>query len=112
MDKKLVGKGQDYESLVRHLDRDIVEAVVEVRTQASLERYYHSTATSNALRQKRKRQVSSTSTWPVGTGGQIEADQAAEKGPSAALACSRAPCGVPRVHLSRRLARRLASGPF
>ncbi len=38
--------------------------------------------------------------------------QAAEKGPSAALARLRARCGVPGVRLTRRFPRRLAPGPF
>ena len=40
IDEKAVGNGQDYESLVCDLDRGTVEAVVEERTQASLESYY------------------------------------------------------------------------
>ncbi|OGB93544.1 MAG: hypothetical protein A2Z31_08990 [candidate division NC10 bacterium RBG_16_65_8] len=40
IDEKAVGKGQDYESLVCDLDRGTVVAVVEERTQASLESYY------------------------------------------------------------------------
>ena len=46
-------------------------------------------------------------------GGQPEnLEQAAEKGPSAALARLGTRCGVPPVRLARALARRLASGPF
>ena len=39
-------------------------------------------------------------------------EQAAEKGPSAALARLGTRCGVPSVRLTRPFARRLASGPF
>ncbi|MCK7528871.1 MAG: hypothetical protein MZV64_70610 [Ignavibacteriales bacterium] len=39
-------------------------------------------------------------------------EQAAEKGPSAALAYSGARCGVPGVRLARPIVRRLAPGPF
>jgi hypothetical protein len=41
-----------------------------------------------------------------------QTSQAAEKGPSAALARLGARCGVPGVRLTRPFARRLESGPF
>ncbi len=40
IDEKALGKGHHYESLVCDLDRGTVEAVVDDRTQASLESYY------------------------------------------------------------------------
>jgi transposase len=40
IDEKAVGKGQDYESVICDLDTGTVEAVVDDRTQASLEAYY------------------------------------------------------------------------
>jgi transposase len=40
IDEKAVGKGQHYESIICDLDTGTVEAVVDDRTQASLEAYY------------------------------------------------------------------------
>jgi len=41
IDEKALGKGQRYETIVVDLDRRKVEAVLDERTQASLEGYYH-----------------------------------------------------------------------
>jgi hypothetical protein len=49
---------------------------------------------------------------PLWGAPRIAAEQAAEKGPSAALARSGARCDVRGVRLARPFARRLASGPF
>ena len=50
--------------------------------------------------------------WTPAWSATAPISQAAEKGPSAALARSGTRCGVPGVRLTRPFARRLASGPF